>query len=230
MNSHFYTGALSRQNRRSGSRRSSLRRSQGGADRLPVSAGLFGPGTPCFRAGGTFQRGRPGRENTAPFGGREIHRTGGSLLLSGSPLFTRNSLLASRLKEAIPCGLRLRQKTCLGSILFEILCGERGAPGDCGTVREPRRIIEGILPDPRPAGPAAGVGPGPLDFGKPLGFPQGADASRSTRWSSLGIPATVVVLEAWSDEGGFYAWNDAEDDGREGTTIPTVAGGPILKE
>ncbi len=28
------------------------------------------------------------------------------------------------------------------------------------------------------------------------------------RMEELGIPATVVVLEAWSDEGGFFAWND----------------------
>lgn len=28
----------------------------------------------------------------------------------------------------------------------------------------------------------------------------------------LGIPATVAVLEAWSDEGGFFAWNDSVDD------------------
>ncbi|MFZ2634968.1 MAG: TIM-barrel domain-containing protein [Rectinemataceae bacterium] len=27
----------------------------------------------------------------------------------------------------------------------------------------------------------------------------------------LGIPATVAVIEAWSDEGGFFAWNDAAD-------------------
>ncbi|MDP3178293.1 MAG: glycoside hydrolase family 31 protein [Spirochaetaceae bacterium] len=27
----------------------------------------------------------------------------------------------------------------------------------------------------------------------------------------LGIPATVAVIEAWSDEGGFFAWNDAID-------------------
>jgi alpha-D-xyloside xylohydrolase len=46
----------------------------------------------------------------------------------------------------------------------------------------------------------------------------------SNRWNSrvelmkqidimerVGIPATVVVLEAWSDEGGFFAWNDSVD-------------------
>ena len=27
--------------------------------------------------------------------------------------------------------------------------------------------------------------------------------------AALGIPASVVVLEAWSDESTFYTWNDA---------------------
>lgn len=46
----------------------------------------------------------------------------------------------------------------------------------------------------------------------------------------LGIPATVAVVEAWSDEGGYFAWNDSVDrpdggyDYPEGGRWPDPAG------
>src|SRR5437899_9319420 len=41
--------------------------------------------------------------------------------------------------------------------------------------------------------------------------------------AALGIPASVVVLEAWSDESTFYIWNDAQYTPRDGDWHPRLA-------
>ncbi len=106
-----------------------------------------------------------------------------------------------------------------GEFSFEILCGGEDPPEIVVHFGSPARIIEGFsrsrglpaLPPEWALGPW--ISANRWNSRKEL-------MSQIDEMERLGFPATVVVLEAWSDEGGFYAWNDSEDDGEGGYSYP----------
>jgi alpha-glucosidase (family GH31 glycosyl hydrolase) len=75
-------------------------------------------------------------------------------------------------------------------------------------IGDPRRVIRAFADQVgRPALPPAWVF-GPWMSGNDWNS-QEVVLAQAHRTAELGIPATVLVIEAWSDEATFYIWNDA---------------------